>query len=63
MITPAGHAINEKIAAAMPAYVTERDGLESVAVAWCHVANKSGAPAAALGIKVVAGHLHKKRHL
>jgi hypothetical protein len=50
MAAPNRLAIDKKIAAAVPANVTERNGLESLVVAWDHVANKSGAPPAALGM-------------
>jgi hypothetical protein len=36
VVTPARRAINEKIATAVPAYVTERDGFKDIAVARGH---------------------------
>jgi hypothetical protein len=50
VVAPTRGAVNEKIASGVPANVTERNGLESLVVAWDHVANKSGAPPAALGM-------------
>ena len=46
VVAPPRLAVNEKITAAVPAYVTECDGLESLVVTGCHGANKSGAVAA-----------------
>src|SRR5260370_37189626 len=57
VVAPARGTVNEKIAAAVPAYVTERDSFKSFPFARGHcpstltqVANKSGAPLAALGM-------------
>jgi len=54
MAAPDRLAVNEKIAAAMAADVSERDRLESRALAGGHVANKSGTPAPALGLVGIA---------
>ena len=37
VVAPDRRAVNEKIAAAAPAYVTERDRLEHLVVTWCPV--------------------------
>jgi hypothetical protein len=66
VVAPARRAVNEEIAAPVPANVTESDRLEGFAVARRHDVNKSGTPTAALGtvgsgsIKVASSSLARE---